>query len=88
MLYPDRPYEESRRFLASVAAATCSPLQGFRQVGDGVALTFVITTFAGIDFAVTAAVQRAAGLWAGAVPATTTVRILHMAQTQGREGGT
>jgi hypothetical protein len=75
MVFPDVSYEANRRFLASVVAATRSPLQGFRQVGEGVALTFVITTGAGIDFAMRVATQRAAGLWPNARSATMTVRI-------------
>lgn len=76
MLFPGVPYEDHRRFLASVAAAGSSPLQGFRQAGDGVALTFVVVTGAGIEFALKDATQRAGSLWANIYPAVTTVRIL------------
>jgi hypothetical protein len=47
MVFVDKRYEDHRRFLASVAADQSSPLQGFRQVGAGVALTFVVTTESG-----------------------------------------
>lgn len=76
MGFPNVPYEPNRRFLASVAAAVLSPLQGFRQVGNGVALTFVVTTEAGIEFAVKDAIQRSTGLWPNFRPTTTSVRIL------------
>lgn len=67
--------EEQRSFLASVTAGPGSTLQGFRQHGSGIVLTFVVETNAGIEFAVKAATQRATGLWANAHPAVTTVNI-------------
>jgi hypothetical protein len=60
--YPTVPYEENGHFPASVIAARSSPLQGFRRRGDGVALTFVVTTDCGIESALAVATQRAAGM--------------------------
>lgn len=74
MLYPDRSYEEHRRFLGSVAASPPSGLDGFRRHGSGIALTFFVESDLGPDFARQLAVQRAAGLWPNYRPAETAVR--------------
>lgn len=76
MHFPDMPFDEHRRFLASVAAGHGPMLQGFRQHGTGVVLTFVIETDVGIEFAMKAATQRAAGLWPNHRPVSTTVQVI------------
>lgn len=63
VVYPDLPYDECRRFLGSLAASPPSGLDGFRRYGDGVALTYVVTTEHGPELARRLAVQRAAGTW-------------------------
>ena len=72
LTYPDLDYDEHRRFLGSVAASRPSGLDGFRRHGSGVALTFVVETELGPEFARRLALQRAAGLWPNFLPATST----------------
>jgi hypothetical protein len=76
LYFPDLPYEEHRRYLASLAAGPRPGLEGFRQHGVGVVLTFVIETDHGIEFAVKDATQRATGLWPNFRPMSTNVQIL------------
>ncbi len=73
--FPDEPYDQHHRFLASVTSGSASTLQGFRQRGSGVVLTIVIDTDHGIAFATKTAIQRAAGLWPNAKAASTTVQV-------------
>jgi len=76
LFYPGLSYDEYRGFLASVAAGPKPGLQGFRQHGTGVVLTFVVETELGIEFAVRFATQRAAGLWPNFSPGSTTLHVL------------
>lgn len=75
LYYPEEPYDQHHRFLASVAVGPHPAIQGFRQRGPGVVLTFVVDTDHGIEFATKVAIQRAAGLWPNARAASTTVHV-------------
>jgi hypothetical protein len=73
LTYPDRSYDEHRRFLGSVAGSPPSGLDGFRRYGSGVALTYLIQTDLGEDHAAKVALQHAVGMWPNWLPTTTTV---------------
>lgn len=70
-VYPDRDFEESRRFLASVLSSRPSGLHGARRHGNGTALTVVVDTEApaGRELAEQLARQRVAGIWPAFRPA-------------------
>ncbi len=76
LIYPDRSYDEHRRFLGSVAGSPPSGLDGFRRFGSGVALTFVMNTDLGEEHAARVALQHAVGMWPNFLPVTTTVQVV------------
>ena len=71
LLYPDRSYDEHRRFLAAVAGGRSSGLASFGRHGAGVALTFEIETDLGPATATRIARQRAIGFWPSFRPSVT-----------------
>jgi hypothetical protein len=73
LVYPDRPYDEHRRFLGSVARSSPAGLDGFRRHGSGVALTYFISTDLGEEHASKVALQHAVRMWPNWLPGTTTV---------------
>lgn len=68
-------FDQHHTFLASLMGGPASTLQGFRQHGPGVVLTFVVDTTHGIEVATKIAIQRTAGLWPNARPVSTTVHV-------------
>ena len=70
MIFGGLVYDDHRRFLASLAAATPTNLSGFRSHRRGVALTYIATTrLGGPEVARASATQWVAGIWPNVIPA-------------------